>query len=148
MTCLMRLPYLETAEARDLFESAMERVRVRFELAIFGYVVMPGHVHLLVSEPRAGSLAEAIQALKLSVAKRRTERPFWLTRYYNFNVWSAEKETEKLGYIHRNPVKRSLVVRPEEWKWSSYRHYQTGVKGTVEVESFRTGWRREHPVSL
>jgi putative transposase len=41
---------------------------------------MPEHVHLLVSEPRAGSLAAAIKALKLSVALRRSERPFWQAR--------------------------------------------------------------------
>jgi putative transposase len=142
-SCYHRLPYLGTAEARDLFESAMERVRVRYEWAILGYVVMPEHVHLLAGEPGVGSAALAIQALKLSVTKRRTERPFWLTRYYDFNVWSAQKETEKLDYIHGNPVKRGLVMEPQDWKWSSYRHYQTGVEGPVEIESFWTGWRRE-----
>ena len=41
---------------------------------------------------------------------------FWQVRYYDFPVWSAAKRTEKLRYIHRNPVKRGLVERPEDWK--------------------------------
>jgi hypothetical protein len=52
---------------------------------------------------------------------------------------------EKLRYIHRNPIKRGLVAKPEDWQWSSYRHYQTGMRGTVEIESEWTacerGWK-------
>jgi putative transposase len=52
---------------------------------------MPEDVHLLVSEPRNGGLSRALQALKLSVAVRRSERPFWLARYYDFNVHTHDK---------------------------------------------------------
>jgi hypothetical protein len=41
----------------------------------------------------------------------------WQKRFYDFNVWSARKQIEKLRYIHRNPVKRGLVERPEQWRW-------------------------------
>ena len=34
--------------------------------------------------------------------------PFWLERYYDFNVYSEAKRIEKLRYMHRNPVKRGL----------------------------------------
>ena len=40
---------------------------------------------------------------------------------------------EKLRYMHRNPVKRGLVERPEQWKWSSYRAYCFGESGMVRV---------------
>jgi len=109
---------------------------------VTGYVVMPEHVHLLVSEPFRGTLAKALQALKLSVAVQSRERPFWQRRYYDFNVHSEKKRIEKLRYIHRNPVVRGLAARPEDWKWSSFRHYATGLEGTVEIESFWTAARR------
>ena len=52
---------------------------------------------------------------------------------------------EKLRYIHRNPVVRGLVAKPEDWQWSSFRHYQTGMRGAVEIESEWTarerGWQ-------
>ena len=134
-SCFHRRAYLDTPEARDLFEAALERARQRYLLAVAGYVVLPEHVHLLVSEPRSATLARAVQALKLSVARRRAERPFWQSRYYDFNVHLQEKVSEKLRYIHRNPVARKLVEKPEEWAWSSYRHYASGERGTVEIES-------------
>ncbi len=142
-SCFHRCAYLGTAEARDLFEAALERVRQRYLLAVAGYVVMPEHVHLLVSEPRSATLARAVQALKLSVARRRAERPFWQARYYDFNVWSAEKQAEKLKYLHRNPVARGLAEKPGDWPWSSFRQYLTGVEGTVEIESQWTALKRE-----
>ena len=88
-------------------------------------------------------LDRAIQALKTSVSKQSDQRPFWPARYYDFNVHSEEKRVEKLRYMHRNPVRRGLVARPEEWRWSSFRHYRTGIEGTVEIESFWTGARRD-----
>jgi putative transposase len=147
-SCYRRRAYLGEAEARVLFESALERMRRSYGFQIAGYVVMPEHVHLLVSEPRRSSLDQAIKAIKLSVTLRRLERPFWQARYYDFNVFSEAKHVEKLRYMHRNPVKRGLVERPEDWTWSSFRHYATGIEGTVEIESDWARWRREHGGSL
>ena len=141
-SCYRRLPHLGTTAARDLFESALEKIRRRYSFVVSGYVVMPEHVHLLVSEPNQVSLARAVQALKLSVAVRRAERPFWQARYYDFNVHTHKKHVEKLRYIHRNPVARGLVAKPEDWRWSSYRHYSTGLVGVVEIESEWTAARR------
>jgi putative transposase len=141
-SCHNRLPYLCTPQPCGAFERSLEAVRRRYVLFVFGYVIMPEHVHLLVSEPRRGKLDRAIQALKTSVSKQCTERPFWLKRYYDFNVHSQAKRIEKLRYIHRNPVTRGLAGRPEEWKWSSFRHYLTGEAEVVEIESSWTQGRR------
>jgi putative transposase len=107
---------------------------------------MPEHVHLLVNEPERGSLAKAIQSLKQGVARRlalRARDSFWQARYYDFNVWSEHKFVEKLRYIHRNPVKRGLVARPEDYRWSSFRHYASGETSVVEIESQWTARIRE-----
>jgi hypothetical protein len=53
------------------------------------------------------------------------------------------KPIEKLRYLHRNPVTRGLVSRPEDWEWSSFRHWATGVEGVVEIESQWTARKRE-----
>jgi hypothetical protein len=53
--------------------------------------------------------------------------------------FTEDKRVEKLRYMHRNPVVRGLVEKPEDWAWSSFHHYSTGVEGTVQVESFWTG---------
>ncbi len=143
-SCFHRAPYLASPSACDLFENALERTRLRSKFVVAGYVVMPEHIHLLIGEPPKGTVAKVIHALKLSVSLRRTERPFWQARYYDFNVWAREKVTEKLDYMHRNPVVRGLVGRPEDWLWSSFRHYASGVKGTVEIESSWTAASRGH----
>jgi len=144
-SCYRRRPYLKSAAAMELFEDALERVRQRYLFVVAGYVVMPEHVHLLINEPQRALLSKAIQALKLSASMRSQERPFWQAHYYDFNVSTHEKFVEKLRYIHRNPVRRGLATRPEDWKASSFRHYQTGQQGTVEIESEWTarlrGWQ-------
>jgi putative transposase len=141
-SCYHRFQYLGIPAARELFEEALERVRRRYHFVVAGYVVMPEHVHLLVGEPRKSTVSELIHALKLSVAMRRTERPFWQARFYDFLVHCEEKQVEKLRYIHRNPVARGLVAKPEDWAWSSFLHYATGAEGTVEIESQWSATRR------
>ena len=144
-SCYHRAPLLATPQARDIFEQTLEQVRQWYGVYIIGYVVMPEHVHLLMTEPERSKLSVALQMLKQNVAHKVPHAsgvPFWQPRYYDFNVWSAEKRVEKLKYLHRNPVKRGLVEKPEDWKWSSYRHYLTGIDGVVEVESPMTAWRR------
>jgi putative transposase len=64
-------------------------------------------------------------------------------RYYDFNVRTPKKKIEKLRYIHRNPVKRGLVEKPEDWPWSSFRNYATGEEGMIEIESPWTARKRE-----
>jgi putative transposase len=112
---------------------------------VYGFVVMPEHVHLLVSEPQCGTVANAMQSLKIASAKRgkrvqvmRDQNlPFWQKRYYDRNEWNHKEFLEKLKYIHRNPVKRGLVERAEDWKWSSFRHYANGEDCGVAIESWR-----------
>jgi putative transposase len=142
-SCFQRQPYLNSPKMRVLFEDALERMRLRYVFFVVGYVVMPEHVHLLVSEPQTALLADALKALKLSMSLRSSERPFWSARYYDFNVFTEKKRIEKLKYIHRNPVARELVKGPEDWVWSSFLHYATGVVGTVEIESEWTATRRD-----
>ncbi len=135
-SCHGRKPLLDAPEARCAFERVLERVRTYYGMRVLGYVVMPEHVHLLVTEPKRARLATALQMLKQVVSHElRTKRgtPFWQTRYYDFNVWSEEKRIEKLKYMHRNPVRRGLVERPEGWAWSSFNHYASRMDGVVEI---------------
>ena len=140
------MPLLDHAAARETFERELERVRRWYGCYISGYVVMPEHVHLLISEPERSQLSVVIQMLKQITShklKAAATPRFWHIRYYDFLVWSEKKRIEKLRYIHRNPVKRGLVARPEDWRWSSFVHYATGTEGIVEIESQWTARQRE-----
>ena len=154
-SCYRRLPFLNSARARDRFLAILEQTRERYRFVVVGYVVMPEHIHLLLTEPEVGSPSTVMQVVKQRTAKallprrkrrdpRQRElfeeeprRPFWQARFYDFNVWTSKKRVEKLRYMHRNPVKRGLVDSPEQWRWSSYRYYFLGEAGPVRVN---VGW--------
>lgn len=119
---------------------------------------MPEHFHLLITEPEVGNPSVVMKVVKERFSRQWNRKhrsatvaqgllweefrePVWQKRFYDFNVWSARKQREKLRYIHRNPVKRGLVERPEQWKWSSFRAYAYGEQGPMRVK-FQE-WRLE-----
>src|SRR5579872_5050490 len=131
-SCYRRKPLLGTAHARGVFLELLEEVRRRFGFDVIGFVVMPEHVHLLLSEPEKGNPSRVMQVLKQTVARRLLPKAkkrsssqielwkngvsldrFWQRRFYDFNIFSEAKRVEKLKYMHRNPVKRGLVDAPE-----------------------------------
>jgi REP-associated tyrosine transposase len=149
-SCYQRQPLFSSATRCDLFLQVLERVRRHYRLVVLGYVVMPEHVHLLLSEPQRATLSTAVQALKLGLVRSLEVDPrsrksgetwgtpvkpnrFSQARFYDFNVWTERKRIEKLRYIHRNPVKRGLVAAPEQWRWSSFRWYSCGEVGPVRI---------------
>ena len=69
-SCYRRQSLFTTGAAKRTFESALERIRRSFRLCVYGYVVMPEHVHLLVSEPENGMLGDALKSLKQGVSRR------------------------------------------------------------------------------
>jgi putative transposase len=133
------------ASAKCTFEAALERVRRSLGLRVYGYVVMPEHVHLLIGEPPGATLAEALKSLKQGVSRRLIGDAghFWQKRYYDFNIRNYRQFVEKLRYIHRNPVQRGLCEHAEDWAWSSFRHYAEGCAGRVEIESEWAARKRE-----
>jgi putative transposase len=131
----------------------LEQVRRRYQFVVVGYVVMPEHIYLLLSEPQVKTPSTVMQALKIGFTRRvlaraRRRNPaqaelfegrpqhIWQKRFYDFNVWTARKRVEKLRYIHRNPVTRGLVASPELWRWSSFRAYAMGESGLVRVNDW------------
>src|SRR6267378_1239415 len=154
-SCYRRLALLETARARNLFIKELRRVRREYGFLLVGYVVMPNHVHLLISEPKKGTPSTVLQMLKQRVSRKMRRkgraRPkgqlslrfpkfiadlpqFWQPRFYDFNVYSHKKKNEKLEYMHANPVVRGLVERPKDWPWSSFSFYAKEEVGLAEID--------------
>jgi putative transposase len=164
-SCYRRLPLLGSFRARNLFVKILGELRDTYGFALVGYVVMPEHVHLLISEPRKGTPSTVMQLLKQRVSREMRKRrrkqvagqfkfqfgredslpQFWQRRFYDFNVWSHKKKIEKLSYMHFNPVKRGLVDSPRDWVWSSYRFYEGQDNGMVSIDA--AGQRMEAKIS-
>jgi putative transposase len=141
-SCYRRQPKLDSSVRKDLFLDVLEQVRKRYCFAVTGYVVMPEHVHLLLSKPEIANPSIVMQVLKQvvsrSVSLEDGDVPlesFWQRRFYDFNVRTERKRVEKLRYLHRNPVDRGLVRNPEDWEWSSFRHYAFGDPSPVTIDS-------------
>ena len=134
--CYRRLPLLGSVRARNALVKILGEVRDRCGFALAGYVVMPEHIHSLISEPAAGTPSTVLQVLKQRVSRRLRRKArhrtsarqlqlcfdrtghslpqFWQPRFYDFNLWSQKKFVEKLHYMHMNPVKRRLVSHPRD----------------------------------
>ena len=145
-SCHARRPLLGCALARDRFLKVLDEVRSAYGFRVAGYVVMPEHVHLLLSEPKRGTPSVALQIVKQRSSRAlREERisvqgaeqsvgPLWMPRFHDFNVWSANRLNQKLEYMHLNPVKRELVNHPKDWAWSSWSFYANGEVGLVQID--------------
>jgi putative transposase len=118
VSCYRSMPLLNSSKAYAIFEQELERIHLRYGFVIAGYVLMPEHVHLLTNESSIFSLALVLQVLKQQTSRKlkSSERSqYWQRRHSDFNVYSEAKTIEKLNYMHRNPVRRGLVVKPEDW---------------------------------
>jgi len=120
-SCYKRKRWLGTQRRRDLSLKIIEEVRKQHRFVVLGYVVMPEHFRLLMSEPQEGNPSTVMQSVKQRYAQRVIRRrrspaqgslweegalPVWQPRFYDFNVYTEHKRVEKLRYMHRNPGRR------------------------------------------
>ena len=120
--CYHRKRLLDSVRCRDMAARILDEVRAKYGFALVGYVIMPEHVHLLVSETAAVPPAKIVQVFKQRVSRQMLPSrfrgmhgepdAFWQRRYYDFNVYSQKKLREKLEYMHANPVEGHLVQHP------------------------------------
>jgi putative transposase len=115
-SCCRRNPLLAKPQHRNLLLGVLEQVRRRYRFVVVGYVVMPEHIHLLLSEPERGNPSKVMQAIKQGFARRilrklrACEDPrhgslwdialdnghIWQARFYDFVVFTEKKRVEKL----------------------------------------------------
>jgi putative transposase len=128
-----------------MFIGNLNQIRTKYKIKIYGYVIMPEHVHLLLHPPDGLMMGRMISLLKALTAKEaltylrtrnsriqeklrviRRSQPimvFWQNRCYDHNCRTSQTTIEKIEYCHNNPVKRELVASPGDWLWSSYNWY-------------------------
>ncbi len=113
-SCYRRKPLLGNPARRDLVLTVLDLMRVRYRFAVIGYVVMPEHVHLLISEPLIGDPSKIIQAAKLSVSRRLAIRGgfsgrFWQSRFYDFGGFKRGNDSVEFVPIPRRAKNNAPV---------------------------------------
>jgi len=145
-SCLQRMPLLTNELWLSWLGRSVRKACLTHEFALWAYVFMPDHVHLLVKPQReTHDLSLFLKSIKNPISIRIAEElranptsllsdltvpcgksgnvfRFWQSGPgYDKNIWSMETAIEKAEYCHRNPVKRGLVDSPDLWRWSSFR---------------------------
>jgi putative transposase len=154
--CYHRFPFLEKDRTRQWFLEALQAARAEWGFALWAYVLMPEHVHvLLLPRLEAPSLTGILRDLKEPVGRKavaylekhapawlekitvregkRVRRRFWQPGSgFDRNIREMQVVLAEIDYIHANPVRRGLVARPKDWQWSSAPWY-AGI-GPVPIE--------------
>lgn len=142
-SCYRRFPFLKAERTCQWLAESISDARVDQSFLLFAYVFMPDHVHLIVYPQRADTKpSNILKAIKAPVGYRairyleqhapewlpritcqtgaQTERRFWQAGGgFDRNVIQASTLLNMIDYIHANPVRKQLVERPRDWRWSS-----------------------------
>ncbi len=156
-SCYRRLPLLIKDRSRHWLIEALQAARQKHRFDLWGWVIMPEHVHLLLW-PRPGCRTQTILAdIKRPVGQQaihwlEANHPDFLERltvrnrnrtYHRFwqagpgqdrNIYDPNAAHQFLEYIHNNPVQRGLVALPEQWQWSSAQDWAGGKAVLLKVD--------------
>ena len=150
------LPMLNNAEVRSIVCEEISRALRECGGVVSAYVLMPTHLHVLAYLPGQSDLhrfcrkwrgRSARRIIDMAIARNSTRLLEILARHANgpssYAVWKEQARalavyTRKklyamVDYIHANPVRKGLVMHPADWEFSSYRFYEDGEAGLVEV---------------
>jgi REP element-mobilizing transposase RayT len=122
-----RAPVFRTDLHCGLFLDLLAGLPERFGVEVHGFALMPNHFHLMLESGR-GELSRAMGWLlsRYTVQVNRLHRwdgPIFRGRFHNRVVWQEQHWIHLLAYLHLNPVRAGLVVRPEQAPWTSHRFY-------------------------
>ncbi len=115
------------ADYRFLLTLLIENAK-KFEVAIHAYVLMSNHLHLLLTPATADGLPRMMQAVGRTYVRyfNRTQQrtgTLWEGRYRSTLIQTDRYLLSCMAYIDLNPVRAGLVALPQDYPWSSHRHY-------------------------
>ena len=143
---------------------AIDDARRKWSFAVWAYVFMPDHVHLVVKPEWADArIPEILKAIKSPVASRAIAylaeySPEWLSRItrqrgrkperlfwqsgggFDRNVTEPKALLAMMDYIHANPVRKRWVERPRDWRWSSAAWFDDGAEIPLAVDPLPKDW--------
>jgi putative transposase len=144
-----RMQLFEKPADFQAFERVLQEVREESPMRICAYSLMPNHWHLLLWPEHDGDLAAFMQRLTITHVRRwQQHRGYaglghvYQGRYKSFPVEDDEHFWVVARYVERNALRANLVLRAEEWRWSSlWRRSQ----GTAQDQALLSAWPLERP---
>jgi putative transposase len=144
-----RMQLFAKAADYQAFEGVLDETREQSPMRICAYTLMPNHWHLLLWPEHDGEMASFMQRMTITHVRRWQEHRgyaglghVYQGRYKSFPVESDEHFWAVARYVERNALRAQLVLRAEEWRWSSlWRHH----KGTAEERALLAAWPIERP---
>jgi len=123
--------WLEDARVAELVDDGLLHFDgTRYEL--HAWVVMPNHVHVLLSMIGDVDLGDVLHSWKSYTAHEANDvldrsGEFWADDYFDRYIRNDEHFSNVVGYIEANPVTVGLCEQPEDWRWSSAYHKSQGL---------------------
>lgn len=107
---------------------ALGEVTRALDVALHAYVLMPNHVHLLMTPADAKATGRAMQAIGRRYVRWFNDRHSRTGALFEGRYRSTLVEADRyllacMRYIELNPVRAGIVQRPDDFPWSSYRHH-------------------------
>ncbi len=144
-SCYRKRQYFKEDFVFKMFLEYLSMAKQKYQFRLYGYVIMPDHVHLILHPRLPIKLGLVIREIKSKMARHyfRVCQPrdnsatnkFWQLRCYDHNCRSLETVIEKINYCHNNPVTRGLVKYPGDWKYSSY-NWMNGIEDVpIEIDN-------------
>jgi putative transposase len=110
------------------FLESLREVTKAAGIAVHAYVLMPNHVHLLMTPPDEVAIGRTMQAISRRYVRWFNDRHARTGALFEGRYRSTVVEADRyllacMRYIELNPVRAEIVQRPEQYPWSSYRHH-------------------------
>ena len=134
-----RQPLFVQRGCSEITIASIEFLRTHLGHHVHAYVVMPDHVHLVVTPRADGYVSQIMHSLKLYTARRigallRSKGGIWQARFHERTLRTPKDVESALTYVHDNPVRAGLANRPEDYRWSSYRACILGEPTPIDVD--------------
>ena len=109
----------------EFYLAQLKRYKKRYSLLLYGYCLMPNHVHLLGEPKEPDGLSTMIQCLHRSYTayfnnKYKKVGHLWQDRFKVKIILKDEYLLQCISYVEQNPVRANLVENLEDYKFSSF----------------------------
>jgi putative transposase len=122
--CWQNIAVFQVTESVEILIRKMLEYRDKGSYALHEFVIMPNHLHVLITPGSSTSLERAMQLIKGGSSHeihrlRRRDSPIWQSGFHESRVRDARDYESKLDYIYFNPVVARLVEMPQDWAFGS-----------------------------